>query len=139
MGLVDLESGWGGSSNCMPRSSLLGLKHFTCGLFSRILRSVLISSRGSWTECFLNVSSPLGPIRKSLGIQERCQVGLRQGQRLTRTTPGREEGFRLPLTFRFQLCAMRWHVADKRAWEKVALGEVRPTLVSNQTLQDQES
>lgn len=39
-------------------------------------------------ECFLNVSSPLEPIRKSVGIQERWQVGLREGQRLARSKRG---------------------------------------------------
>lgn len=51
-------------------------------------------------ECFLHVSSPLGPIQKSMGIQERCQLGLREGaDRDWPEVPQVERvGFRLPPT-----------------------------------------
>lgn len=73
------------------------------------------------------------PARKSVGIQEKCQVGLREGAgRDWPEVPQVGEESRLPLTLEIP-------TLSGEAGEEVALEERRLTLLSTQTRQDQES
>lgn len=68
-----------------------------------------------------------------MGIQEKCQVGLREGAgRDWPELPQIGEGSRLPLILEI------WTLSGE-AGEEVALEELKLTLLSTQTQQDQES